>query len=272
MWENRFQCNEFTDKKVSTDKLNSICDIIPNIPEPPPGAGHSRVLWFLLDKSNEDHRKVTEYLIDNFHNMYQDEDDRNPDKLPIHFGQLLQAPYLLHGTILRIGKRFPRFSQFSNDFSIIKERANIQTSAKMSVLDLKQYVNLSIHAGSILAQIVSLDLNCCIIGCLKGRFMNFPKLITNDDERKFTDLIIKTFPQVIENPSQVYNPNDPLSLQFPQKSDTPVGIHTCDTLCPGISIAFGYGIKHDDSDKLLSDDKYIWPAYKDRKKYPNLYK
>ena len=94
MWKNRFQCNEFTDEKVSIDKVNLICDMIPHIPEPPPGLGFSRVLWFLLDKSNTNHRKVTEYLVDKYHHAYQDEDERNPDNLPLHFGQLLQAPYI----------------------------------------------------------------------------------------------------------------------------------------------------------------------------------
>lgn len=264
MWEKRFQCNEFTDEKVSIDKLNSICDMIPNIPEPPPGAGYSRVLWFLLSKSKENHRKVTEYLIDNFHNAYQDEDDRNPNKAPFHFGQLLQAPYLLHGTLLRMSKRYPNNSQFSYDSAIIEEVSKADAYAKMSVFDLKQYVNLSFHTGSILTQIVNLGLNCCIIGVLKGRFMNFPKLITNQQEREFTDLMIETFPNLLDNSSEF--------LHTPTKSESLVGINTSDTLCPGISIAFGYGIKNEYPDMLMAEGKYIWPVYKDRKKYPNLYK
>ena len=264
MWENRFQCTDFLDKEVSEDKVTSICNMIPHIPEPPTGMGFSRVIWFLLSKSNPKHRKLAEYLVENYHMGFQKNDYRNPDNLPVHFGQLLQAPYLLHGTLLRMSERYPDHSQFTYNSVIIEEVNKIDTYAKMSVYDMKQYVNLGVHAGAILTQIVNLGLNCCFIGTLKGRFMNFPKLITNEQEREFTDMMINTFPNLLDNSSQFLN--------APTKSKSLVGIHSSDTLCPGMSIAFGYGTKHDDPTELISDDKYVWPAVKDRKKYPNLYK
>ena len=53
MWEKRFQCTDFLDKEVTEDKVNSICNMIPHIPEPPRGMGFSRVIWFLLNKTNK---------------------------------------------------------------------------------------------------------------------------------------------------------------------------------------------------------------------------
>lgn len=261
-WANRFQCNEFTNKKVTIDKVKEICDIINYIPEAPAGLGENRVVWFLLDKKRGSHRKVVEYLVENIHTAFQEKDLRNPKNLRIHFAQLLQAPYVLHGAIVRMSKRYPLRSAYTSDVNIIKNRNKSRTFGALTVADLKQYVSLSVHAGSILTQIVNSGLNCCFVGIVKGRFLNFPKLISYEEEREFTKLISSVFPTIYDNPLP--------SLQSPNPGLN-VGIHTIDTLCPGLSIGFGYGIKHDDPDKILTDGKYLWPAYKDRKKYPNLF-
>ena len=88
-------------------------------------------------------------------------------------------------------ERHPSYSAFTNDSAIVYKVNKDETKSTMSVYDMKQYVSLGVHAGAILTQIVNLGLDCCFVGTLKGRFMNFPKLITNEQERKFTIMMIK---------------------------------------------------------------------------------
>ena len=50
------------------------------------------IKYRLLRTINPKHRKLAEYLVENYHMGFQKNDYRNPDNLPVHFGQLLQAP------------------------------------------------------------------------------------------------------------------------------------------------------------------------------------
>tara|TARA_Y100000114_G_scaffold96719_1_gene90003 strand:+ start:423 stop:1142 length:720 start_codon:yes stop_codon:yes gene_type:complete len=235
-WANRYQCTEFLDKKITTEQLNTICSIIDYIPEPPPGEGWNRVLWFLLDKSNSEHRKITKYLVENIHTALQRKEYKQG--LVEHFGMLLQAPYVLHGAFVR----FSEISALSHDSAIVEELTNHKTRAEITVSDLKQYENLMFHAGSICTKIVDIGLDCCFIGANKGRFLNFPKLITNEEEKIFTNMIKEVFPGIVDN------------------------------ICPALSVGFGHGVKHNDPKKILTDGEYQWFACKDRKKFPNLFK
>lgn len=266
-WANRFQCTEFTDKEISADTLNSILDIINYIPEPPPGRGWNRVLWFLLDKSNSKHRKMTEYLVENIHSALQRKDFKKG--LVENFGMLLQAPYVLHGAFVRLSERFPDRSALSDDSAINSELANASTTGMFTVADLKQYENLMFHTGSICTKIVDQGLDCCFIGANKGRFLNFPKIITNEEERNFTNLVKEVFPSITENPEHEWHDVGNGSFRNPRWN---VGIHEKDNICPGLSIGFGHGVKHTDPEKIITDGKYQWFAFKDRRKLPNLFK
>jgi len=260
-WANRFQCTEFTNEAISTDTLNSILEIIDYIPEPPPGRGWNRVIWFLLDNSNSTHRNINKHLVENIHTALQRKDFKKG--LVEHFGMLLQAPYVLHGAFVRLSERYPLRSSLSHDSAIDDKLTNACTVAEFTVGDLKQHHNLMFHAGAITTQIVNLGLHCCFIGANKGRFLNFPKLITNDEEKMFTNLIKEVFPTLTDNPETSSDMTTP---------KWNVGIHEADTICPGLSIGFGHGVKHTDPEKIITDGKYQWFAFKDRKKFPNLFK
>lgn len=262
-WANRFQCTEFLDKQITDEQLNSVCNIINYIPEPPPGRGWNRVLWFLLDNSKSEHRNITEWLVENIHYSVQSKESLAAILPKEHFGAILQAPYVLHGAFLRLTERFPERSALSTN-DPYEGQHNACTRAEFTIADLKQYENLMMHTGCIATKIIEEGLNCCFLATNKGRFLNFPKLITNEEEQTFTDMIKEVFPSVTDNPQ-----NDWLD-QTNWKWN--IGIHEKDSICPAISIGFGHGVKHTDYSKVISHGKYKWLAAKDRKKLPNFFK
>ena len=156
------------------------------------------VTIFFQNNNNLNHRNINKHLVENIHTALQRKDFKKG--LVEHFGMLLQAPYVLHGAFVRLSERYPLRSSLSHDSAIDEKLTNACTVAEFTVGDLKQHHNLMFHAGAITTQIVNLGLHCCFIGANKGRFLNFPKLITNDEEKVFTNLIKEIFPTLTDNP------------------------------------------------------------------------
>lgn len=188
-WSERYFVRDFdASKKVSDSDIEELCSIVNHIPSQVLNKDH---YWLLLNNDNPKHKEIVKWLVKNIYY------DPKHDDFVENFGQLMDAPYVMHSLLRRDGEwQGPR-----------EEEYHFQRG------------NVLFHAGAIMSKAVSLGLDTCVIACTEGtNHRDFDELMS-----EYTALVVDSFPRIErwEDDDQVF-PSISMGIGYGIKHNQPV--------------------------------------------------
>ena len=194
-WEDRYFARDFDNTKIIPNHvMRELSRVVLKVPSFVTQHDH---YWALLRTSKPTHRALVYWLVKN---IYYDD---KTDGMVEHFGQLLDAPYVLHSFV---------YNATTHDHPYTEDdRKQIQEN------------NIFFHAGAIINKALEYDLDTCIIGCREG----IGQRPINDLRTEYFDLLSKCFsdfPDLDADEGEVF-PNLSIGLGYGIKHDKKFQIH-----------------------------------------------
>jgi hypothetical protein len=161
-WEDRYFARDFdTTKIIPSHVMRELSRVVLKVPSFVTQHDH---YWALLRTNKPQHRALVYWLVKNIYY------DNKRNGMIEHFGQLLDAPYVLHSFVCNATTHDKPYT--GNDQCQIQEN------------------NIFFHAGAIVNKALEYDLDTCIIGCREG----IDQRPINELRTEYFELLSKCFP------------------------------------------------------------------------------
>ena len=192
-WDDRYFARDFdTSKNIPAKTIRELSRVVLKVPSFVTQHDH---YWALLRTTKPMHRELVRWLVKNIYY------DHNNNGMIEHFGQLLDAPYVLHSFVCNGSTH------------------NLSENVKYQI----QENNIFFHAGAIVNKALEYDLDTCIIGCREG----INKRQIDELRSEYFELLSKcypNFPELNAEEDEVF-PNMSIGLGYGIKHENKFTIH-----------------------------------------------
>ena len=194
-WDDRYFARDFdASKNIPAKTVRELSRVVLKVPSFVTQHDH---YWALLRTTKPTHRELVYWLVKNIYY------DHKQNGMIEHFGQLLDAPYVLHSFVCNSSSHDNPYTE--------DDKHQIQEN------------NIFFHAGAIVNKALEYDLDTCIIACREG----ISQRPINDLRTEYFDLLSKcypNFPNLDAEEDEVF-PNLSIGLGYGIKHENKFTIH-----------------------------------------------